>query len=372
MKKMMKRKYDEKDISGCAIIGILDESGNRFNDDDILKGIATMHDRSNGLGGGFAAYGIYPDYKDYFAFHVMYDNPEAMEKTVNFLHEYFYVELSEKLPHKHIDVIKSHPSLRRYFVKPKQNTHAPVLGGLFEKVTDEEYVARAVFKINSEIDNAFVFSSGKNMGSFKAVGYPEDVGEFFKLKSYDAYCWLAHGRFPTNSQAWWGGAHPFSLLDLSVVHNGEISSYGINKRYLENHGYICNAGTDTEVICYLWDLLLRKHKLDFETSAKILAAPFWEEIEHMEEKDKQFYTKLRTIYSSALLNGPFGIVVGFDGGMLGLNDRIKLRPLVAAYSGDRLYLGSEECAIHEANDFKPLNKIWTPRGGELVIGRVRQ
>ena len=23
---------------------------------------------------------------------------------------------------------------------------------------------------------------------------------------------------------WWGGAHPFALLDYSVVHNGEISS----------------------------------------------------------------------------------------------------------------------------------------------------
>ncbi len=29
-----------------------------------------MHDRSNGLGGGFAAYGIYPEYKDFFALHM--------------------------------------------------------------------------------------------------------------------------------------------------------------------------------------------------------------------------------------------------------------------------------------------------------------
>ena len=31
-----------------------------------------MHDRSNGLGGGFAVYGIYPSYADHYAFHVMY------------------------------------------------------------------------------------------------------------------------------------------------------------------------------------------------------------------------------------------------------------------------------------------------------------
>lgn len=38
-----------------------------------------MHDRSNGLGGGFAGYGIYPEYKDLYAFHVFYDDTEAKE-----------------------------------------------------------------------------------------------------------------------------------------------------------------------------------------------------------------------------------------------------------------------------------------------------
>ena len=31
-----------------------------------------MHDRSNGLGGGFAAYGIYPEYRDFYAFQDVY------------------------------------------------------------------------------------------------------------------------------------------------------------------------------------------------------------------------------------------------------------------------------------------------------------
>jgi len=48
--------------SGCAIFGIMDESGNTFSGSQVIDGIALMHDRSNGLGGGFAAYGIYPQY----------------------------------------------------------------------------------------------------------------------------------------------------------------------------------------------------------------------------------------------------------------------------------------------------------------------
>ncbi|MHA1792898.1 MAG: class II glutamine amidotransferase [Promethearchaeota archaeon] len=360
----------EKDQSGCSVLGILDENGERFDSGPIVDGISVLHERSNGLGGGFAAYGIYPDFKDFYCFHLMFENTEAMEKTNQYLEEHFNVELMEEIPHRHILQINKHPLLRRYFLKPK-HVYENTPGKVYEKITDDEAVSRAVLGINSGISGAFVFSSGKNMGVFKGVGYPEDIAKFFRLEDYEAYCWIAHGRFPTNSQAWWGGAHPFSLLSLSVVHNGEISSYGINKRYLENFGYQCTLFTDTEVLCYLWDLFLRKQKLSIETTANILASPFWSEIEHMNEKDKEFYTRIRMIYSSALVNGPFGIIVGFDDGMIGLNDRLKLRPLVAARTGGKLYISSEECAIHEASRFKPIEKIWTPMGGELIIGRIK-
>ena len=64
------REGDVRIPSGCAIAGIMDRSGARHDGSDILKSIALMHDRSNGLGGGFAAYGIYPEYKDLYAFSV--------------------------------------------------------------------------------------------------------------------------------------------------------------------------------------------------------------------------------------------------------------------------------------------------------------
>ena len=62
--------------SGCAISGIFSKAGNRFNGENIIKSISTMHDRSNGLGGGFAGYGIYPEYKDYYAFHIFMIRPQ--------------------------------------------------------------------------------------------------------------------------------------------------------------------------------------------------------------------------------------------------------------------------------------------------------
>ena len=64
--------------------------------------------------------------------------------------------------------------------------------------------------------------------------------------------------------------------------------------------------------------------------------------------------------------------MGFTGGMIGLNDRLKLRPLVAARKDDRLYIASEEAAIHVVSDFQSLDKIWTPFGGEMIMGKVKE
>lgn len=203
------------------------------------------------------------------------------------------------------------------------------------------------------------------MGVFKAVGYPEDVGAFYRLEEYAGYCWTAHGRYPTNTPGWWGGAHPFSLLDLSVVHNGEISSYDANRRFIEMYGYKCTLLTDTEVITYILDFLTRKKQLTLEETASVIAAPFWSSIDRLPDAEREKLTYLRCMFSSLLITGPFSILVGFTGGLMALNDRLKLRSMVVGEKGDRVYIASEECAIRalEPN----LDALWSPRGGEPVL-----
>jgi glutamate synthase domain-containing protein 1 len=157
-------------------------------------------------------------------------------------------------------------------------------------------------------------------------------------------------------------------LDWSVIHNGEISSYGTNKRYLENFGYYCTLFTDTEVITYLVDFLVRRHNFTFDLVAKILAAPFWDEIERLPENQRQICKALRIVYGSALVNGPFAVIIGHRNGLVGLNDRIKLRPLVAARKGSVLYISSEECGIREVCPSPDV--VWMPKAGEPVIGKL--
>ena len=239
------------------------------------------------------------------------------------------------------------------------------------QVDEKEFVARTVMKINVEMKGAYVFSSGKDMGTFKAVGFPEDVGMFYQLDEYEGYSWTAHGRYPTNTPGWWGGAHPFTLLDYSVVHNGEISSYDANRRFIEMFGYKCTLQTDTEVITYIMDYLLRVQKLSLEEAASVIAAPFWSTIErksNLKEKEKLVF--LRTMFPSLLITGPFSIVLGFDGGIMALNDRLKLRSMVVGEKEDKVFIASEEAAIRVMEP--EAENIWAPAGGEPVIIRVKE
>lgn len=362
--------YDyEKIIGGCGIAAFINKDGTCVSGEKIINSIALMHDRGNGLGGGFAIYGCYPEYKDYYAIHCFFDDNIAKDKTEEYLREYFYIDRKEIIPHRHISQFNFHPLIKRYFIKVR-TIYEDTPDKIYENISDEEYVVRRIMHINSYIKGAFVFSSGKNMGVFKGVGFPEDIAEFYKLEQYKGYIWTAHNRFPTNSPSWWAGAHPFSLLNFSVVHNGEISSYGINKRYLEMFNYKIELLTDTEVIVYIFDLLVRKHKLPVELVCKVLSPPFWNAIEKLDSDEKELYKTLRIIYGSASLNGPFAIVLGFQNGIIGLNDRIKLRPLVAGEKDKTLFIASEESALRVMCD-KP-EKIWQPVAGEPVIGLLEQ
>ena len=333
------REGDVRIPAGCAIAAIMDRSGARHDGSDILRSIALMHDRSNGLGGGFAAYGIYPEYEELYAFHIMYESDEARRETEAYLDTYFMSEKQERIPTEPVASIKNPPDIWRYFAAPHPMRLAA--SGLDEA----EYTMAHVFHINGKIDGAFVASSGKNMGAFKGVGYPEDIGAFYRICDYDAWAWTAHGRFPTNTPGWWGGAHPFTLLNWWVVHNGEISSYDANRRYVEQFGYDCELQTDTEVITYLFDLLSRRHGLTPELAAHIMTAPAWDEIDAMEPSQAAFETALRTTYASALVNGPFSVILGSSEGLLAINDRLKLRALMAAEKGSMVYMASEQAAI---------------------------
>ena len=350
----------------CSILGIVNEKGKLFSSSYITKGISLMNERCDGLGGGFAAYGLYPEYKDYYAFHILLRDFELKDKVAEMLQEHVNIYKDEEIETRNVSGISHDYIPWRFFVEVPERYANDA----------DNYIIDLTMKINNAGDG-LVISGGKNMGVFKATGYPDQVADLYKLEKYKAYMWLAHGRYPTNTRGWWGGAHPFNILDCSIVHNGEITSYGTNRRFLELYGYKCSYFTDSEVLTYLWDLLVRRHKLPVELASEVLAPPFWEQIERMPPEKRQIIEALRMTYGPAMVNGPFGVVIANGSGMtgiagtgkmVGLSDRIKLRPLVCARKDGFTFMASEESAIKAV--CKNPDVVWAPGAGEPTVALV--
>ena len=123
-------------------------------------------------------------------------------------------------------------------------------------------------------------------------------------------------------------------------------------------------------MAYIADYLLRRQGLTLEETASVMAAPFWSTIEHMEPREAERLTYLRKVFPSLLLTGPFSIILGFSGGLIALNDRLKLRSMVVGEKDDRVFISSEEAAIRVMEP--DAENIWAPMGGEPVIVRLKE
>ena len=360
------RYNDPRDTSGCGLVGFINRDGRRVDGSYIKKSLCLMKERGNGLGAGFAAYGIYPDMANYYALHVMMDNVDVKMNVEQVISQFFIVHREEEIPTRPNRFIKNPPIFWRYFAEPRKEV-------MLIEEGDDDLVVRAVMNINNSVAGAYVISSGKDMGAFKGVGEPADIADFFGIEDYRAYIWMGHTRFPTNTPGWWGGAHPFTILDWAIVHNGEITSYGTNRAFLEMFGYKCTLLTDTEVVAYALDFLIRQHKMPLRAAFYALASPFWKDIDIEARENRELSEALRAIriqYAPLLLNGPFAILFGWRGGLVGFNDRIKLRPLFAGEKDETLYMASEEATIREICA-KP-DRLWMPRAGEPVIGMLKE
>ena len=168
--------------SGCAVSAVISREGKRMDGQAVIESMKPMHDRSNGLGGGFAGYGIYPELRDYFALHLFFRDHACRKECEAFLKERFDIVLAEEIPVRKLPEITDEPLIWRYFAAPLRSALRTM------QVDEKEFVVRTVMRLNAQFPGTYVFSCGKNMGVFKGVGYPEDIGRFYRLEEYRGYC----------------------------------------------------------------------------------------------------------------------------------------------------------------------------------------
>ena len=82
-------------------MGICDESGALMPADVAVRAMAIQRDRGNGLGAGFAGYGIYPEFPDHFCFHLMLHDERAREEVEAVLERSFVIDQAEPIPTRH-------------------------------------------------------------------------------------------------------------------------------------------------------------------------------------------------------------------------------------------------------------------------------
>lgn len=357
------RGYDRRFPDACGIAAYMNTDGKIESGENIVRMITTMRDRENGLGAGFALYGLFPDRKEFFCFQMLLDDEDARDSAREYLKK--FARIIDEEPVRTRPTSGMHPPLPllwRFFLSPPEDRRG--------KEDDHEYMMGLVMYINAEINGAYCMSSGKDMGVFKGNGWSGDVAHFYGIDEMSSYFFMAHSRFPTNTPGWWGGAHPFNLFGTSIIHNGEITSYGTNKRYVEQFGYRCTLMTDSEVVTYVMDLLTRKHKLPLQVACMAAAPTYHDTINSFEGDGRRLWELVRKTYRPAMINGPFSICVGLNEPrpvLMGLTDRKKLRPLIAATArdGKTVYLSSEECAIRILGS--SVEDVWAPLSGNPVI-----
>jgi glutamate synthase domain-containing protein 1 len=356
-------------MGGCGIAGCMDLEGGMIAGDKITAMLTTMTERENGLGAGYACYGLFPQHRQEYCLQFLFDTEDAKCRVEDLLNETGKVAKDEKVFTRRVSTMRPpSPIVWRYFYTPRSDLEWRGR----TQLSDDDFVVQLVMHVNGDIEGAFCVSSGKDMAVFKGNGFSYEIAEFYDLARYRGAMWISHSRFPTNSPAWWAGAHPLSLLDWGVCHNGEITSYGVNRKLVEMNGYRCSVLTDTEVVTYLWDLLVRKHSLPIPAAAFAMAPWYHNDILRLDPESARLATWLRVTYKEALLNGPFSIIVGRrepEITMIALADRKKLRPLLVGRSpgGRTLYTASEECAVRV---IEPQAETWTPNAGSPMIAQV--
>ena len=102
-----------RELSGCGLSGIISRKKELIPGEEIIRSIVHQEERGNQLGAGFAGYGIYPQFPDCYALHIMYDHEYSKEETEEYVRTKFHVEHFEDIPIRRVATIKVRPILFR-------------------------------------------------------------------------------------------------------------------------------------------------------------------------------------------------------------------------------------------------------------------
>ncbi|MBW2093181.1 MAG: glutamate synthase, partial [Deltaproteobacteria bacterium] len=345
---------------GCGVTGFA--SSVKVKGRHIFEPSRQMHNRGNGKGGGIAALGldhddlgVSPDIlaEDYILQVAFLDLSCRQTVEDRYIRPYFRIDHVDPLipveDYRDIEGLEVRPpEVVRFFIRVKK----PVLQDFImekglrftdDRRAEDEFVYQNTFRLNSEFyaageQRAFVLSHGRNLIVLKAVGYAEQVVQYYQLDNLKAHAWIAHQRFPTKGRVWHpGGAHPFVGLNEALVHNGDFANYQSIADYLRQRNIFPLFMTDTEVSVLLFDLLTRVYKYPLEYVIEALAPTSEMDLDQLPEEKQRTYLAVQSSHIHGSPDGPWFFIIARNNveentfQLIGITDTSMLRPQVFAF-----------------------------------------
>jgi glutamate synthase domain-containing protein 1/glutamate synthase domain-containing protein 3 len=392
----VKRKDDE---GGCGVIGII--STLPVKGKNIIKPCAQMRNRGNGKGGGIAAAGIFPKYKDLFAIQIAYidiDCRKELERKY-LLDNFDITEIEEQKTiedHRDVGLELKPPHVARYFSKVKESVLEKFMNdtGISDsQKAEEEFIYQNSFKLNREFYGgsnvrAFVLSHARDLMILKGVGYAEEICKYYCLDDVKANIWIGHQRYPTRGRVWHpGGAHPFTGMNEALVHNGDFANYYAVTEYLTQKNIYPLFITDTEVSVLLFDLYTRVYDYPLEYTIEALAPTSERDFDMLPKVKQRIYRAIKNSHIHGSPDGPWFFIIARSESktgnlqLIGITDTSMLRPQVFTYiDTEDIKIGaiaSEKQAVDAFLDELSLDypkichvadKYWNARGGSHTDG----
>jgi len=134
----------------------MDRSARPMDGTKIRSALSMMNERGSGEGAGYAVYGAFPEFADYYAIHVFFDAVHESKTAVDLeLEKWGTVVHEEEVPTYENSRIRRVHTPWRYFFRPDPSLMPRSM------TPEDDIVMHLAMKINTTIPGALVYASGK-------------------------------------------------------------------------------------------------------------------------------------------------------------------------------------------------------------------